>query len=148
TDFWAPLSTRAQLEPWREPGSEQRLRLTGRLKPGVHIERAQAAVDVLTAQVSQSYPDSGKKSRVLVRSGSTFYPLSAEMLTILGPVMLAVGMVLVIACANVANLLLARATVRRKEIGVRLSLGASRGRLIRQLLTESTLLALLGGLLG
>jgi len=125
------------------------MRVIGRLKPGVSIEQAQAGMAVTATQLEQAYPN---ENRGVI---ATLFPVSKvdprgykPLMTVAALLMSVVGMVLMIACANVANLLLARAIARRKEIAVRLAMGASRLRLIRQLLTESVLLALLGGLAG
>ena len=151
-EVWVPIMMNATLAPERKDALHSRdghwLQLIGRLKPGVSWAQTRAALGVLQEQLAHAYPEE-KNAGVMV-AAATFIPPNAEKAAtpVFILVMGAVALVLLIVCANVANLLLARATARQKEIGVRISLGATRGRLIRQVLTESIVLALLGGAAG
>ena len=147
-DLWVPLAADAVLRPALDAASRldsTSLHLVGRLKPGVDRTRAQADLDTIGRQLRSAagQPDSGPA--VTVYSGSTLHPEIAPPVTAFTAVLMAVvGLVLLIVCVNVANLVLARAAGRSLELAIRQALGAGRGGLVRQLLTENLLLSLAG----
>jgi putative ABC transport system permease protein len=127
------------------------LSLIGRLKPGVSAAQAQQSLGILSSELAREYPtdNEGRGVRLMPLSEARLNPEGDNMVFRASALLMGiVGAVLLIACANVANLLLARSASRRKEISIRLAVGAGRGRLITQLLTESVLLSLIGGVLG
>jgi predicted permease len=122
------------------------LMVMGRLRPGKTVAQAQANVATIASQLAQAFPQTNERLGVEVYSLTRSpYGMKRTLRPALAMLMAVVALVLLIACANIANLLLARATSRRKEVAIRMALGASRRRLVRQLLTESLALALLGG---
>ncbi len=141
-DFWAPLSQIAQFRPGYR-GREDRVgvEIVGRLKPGMSREHARARLAAWDSNQSAAGADRRTMNIELVpRRGTLQQPVEA--VAVFTPLFFAFGLILMIGCANVANLLLARGVARQREIGVRLSLGASRRRIVRQLMTESLLLAM------
>jgi predicted permease len=144
-DFWAPLTLSPQLEDGADlfgPNHPNRLDIVGRLKPGVTRTSAQTLLTVWAQRTTAGRRDDERASGVLLESRATSIALSPLMLLLFAPIVVAFALVMVIACANVANMMLARGLARQREIGIRLSLGAARSRVVRQLLTESALLAL------
>lgn len=147
TKLGADLYRPVKLDPANPAHKEEYWMFQGKLKPGVTLEQAGADLEVIAHRLAKVYPDLyPKQFRVTAISwvDSIVGQFSATLFTLAG----AVGLLLLIACSNVANMLLARAAAREKEMAIRTSLGASRGRLIRQLLIESVILAIGGALLG
>src|SRR5947208_5917876 len=152
-DFYAPLSMQAQVVPgqdWLNQALDYEIQLLGYLGPAAGMKEAEADISVLEQRFAQDHPNPENKTTAITVQNATFFGNTEDwrFRAIVTLLMVIVGMVLVIACANLANMLLAKASGRQREVAVRLALGASRARLVRQLLTESVLLAVTGGAAG
>jgi predicted permease len=153
-DFWVPLMQQTKFYPpdptWETERGWATWNLLGRLKPGVTMKQAEGDLNVIVENLARLYPNNAKdiKIQVVSEQDGRFDTL-AKYFRFAALIALCVsGLVLLVACANVANLMLARATARTKEIGIRLAIGARRNHIIRQLLTESVILSLLAGVVG
>jgi predicted permease len=153
--FWVPMMMKEQVmggtAAWQTQRGNHWLELMGRLKPGVTRQQAGAALTAVATRLEQEYPEARNKNvQVLVveeREGR-WNDMAGVVRLSSGLALVVVGLVLLVACANVANMMLARSVARRREIGIRLALGAGRWRIVRQLLTESVMLSIMGGALG
>ena len=155
TPIYVPLMMHGTIEPGSNRLTERgnnSMNVVGRLRDGITIDRAEEQIDAVVAQLSDEYPESYEGqlgTRLIFNNDAGLHPSFGPAQRGMSAVMMAVvGLLLLIACVNVANLFLARARDRRQEMGVRLSLGAGRGRIVRQLLTESLLFSLLAGAAG
>src|SRR5690242_1801547 len=151
-EIWLPSSMMKWVEPgadWLDNRNTRNFFANGRLKPGVTARQAEASLNLLAQQLAKEYPETNEGQTIkVVPPGFILPDLRSAVVSFTWILMGAVGLVLIVTCTNLAGLMLARATDRRREIAIRLAMGANRVRLIRQLLTESVLLSLLGGVAG
>ena len=148
-EIFVPMAMAHEVEPgsnWLESRDSDNLFVVGRLKPGVTTAQAEKALAAITFQLAKEYPHENEGRGVRLLTPGLFIPdIRNSVISFSSVLMGVVGLVLLLACVNLANLLLARATERRKELAIRLAMGASRARIVRQLVTESVLLSLAGG---
>ena len=151
-EMWLPASMMEWAEPgatWLNDRRSKNFFAVGRLKPGVDSRQAEASLNLLAQQLGKEYPDTNEGQVIKVGPTGFIIPdLRGAVVSFTWVMMAAVGLVLLVTCTNLAGLMLARATDRRREIAIRLAMGANRWRLIRQLLTESVLLSFVGGAAG
>jgi predicted permease len=149
--YWIPLSMHAAVQEGRDLSAipqPESLDLIGRLQPGMRPETAKAALIAWSNGFTADLPNDQRLVGVVLQSSATMIPLTRDAIVTFIPLFTAFGLVLLIACANVSNMMLARGLARQREIGIRISLGAGRARLVRQLLTETVLLAIPAAALG
>ena len=151
-EVFVPTTMAKQIEPgstWFEERGDDNLFVLGRLKDGVSAGQAESALSAITQQLAREYPHDNEGRGVRLMTPGLFIPdIRNSVINFSSVLMGVVALVLLLACVNLANLLLARATERRKELAIRLAMGASRARVVRQLITEAVLLSLGGGLGG
>jgi predicted permease len=150
-DIWVPMTMEAQIESfnWLDSRDTHNLWVIGRLKPGVRREQAAADLTVISAALAQQYPKTNEpRKMILTRPGMVGDVIGGPAQAFSAGLMALASLVLLAVCANLASLLAARAADRSRELAIRLSIGSGRGRIFRQLLTESLVLALLGGAAG
>ena len=151
-EIFVPLMMDRQIEPgstWLTERGDDNLFVVGRLKPGVTAPQAESALGTITQQLAKEYPRDNEGRGVRLLTPGLFIPdIRNSVVSFSSVLMGVVALVLLLACVNLANLLLARATERRKELAIRIAMGASRGRIIRQLVTETVMLSMAGGVGG
>ena len=151
-DFWIPVSMQAKLisgQDWLNDPKEAQFQILARLKPEVALQSAQSHVDTLVRQYATTFKERQKTISITLEHPALFGNVDDPGFRLLAAgLMFAVGLVLLVACANVSNILIAHGMTRRREVGIRHALGAGRGRIVRQFLTENLVLALAGGFAG
>ena len=155
TELWVPKSAFITIDPTQAPGFEQRNArgnfMIARMQPGVTVDQVRSAMNSAAESLAELYPETNENRGIIImRSNDVrLHPfLDRALYPVAALLMVVVGLVLLVACTNLANLLLVKGVTRKKEIALRLAVGAGRGRIVSQLLTESVLLALGGGLFG
>src|SRR5881398_1769772 len=146
TDVWVSLMRRSNNQAWIDRSHHPMMFVWGQLKPGVTVDQARSEMKTIAAQLEKAYPETNKGETIVVTP--LLENLVGKYRTNLGLLLGAVGLVLLIACANLANLLAARGAARSREFAIRAAVGASRGQIVKQLLVESFVVAIIGGALG